>query len=127
MDIQKHRFRLNVTSVEPNIYGKKITRESLGHRLSDEDLEQFKFGEVIDVVDNYEVVELYTDKKYIVIDEGDARALAIHFGLIKEKDISCPLYVDYEKSCEALKKRKEELKPKSAFPTIDQALKKVEG
>ena len=46
---------------------------------------------------------------------------------IKEKAVSCPLYVDYEKSCEALKKHKEELKPKSAFPTIDQALKKVEG
>ncbi len=30
--------------------------------------------------------------------------------LLKEKKSACALYIDYEKSCEALKKRKEELK-----------------
>ena len=30
--------------------------------------------------------------------------------VVKEKNISCPLYVDYKKSCKALKERDEELK-----------------
>jgi len=36
-------------------------------------------------------------------------------GAIKEKEISCPLYVDYKKSCKALKEREVELKYNKAL------------